>query len=408
MRYFAILLTLAAQLLVVSLPIALSQGPSMDSWNQFRGPDRIGAVDYTLPDQMPDGGPELLWKRPVGSAFSELAVVGDRVYTMFSEAVDTTSGTEYLAAFDAATGDELWRVKTDSLFFDQFGNGPRSTPLVDGDMVYCLSSHGKLSAHRTADGSMAWQTDLVKEFGSTLPRWGFSTSPVLLGDMLILEAGGTDSRGFAGFGKETGKAVWSWGDGVAYYTSPVVVTIDGKEQVLFASQTTLYSFDASGDTLWTCPVSMNGPMASPVMMDGNRIFISTVRSQGFCVVEVKDGRPKEVLNGSTMKNDFSSSVYHNGFIYGFDVAALQCISATTGEKRWTKRGLGKGSLIRVGDQLMVLSDKGNLLRVKATEEAYKELGSFQALEGKSWTAPSFSDGKLYVRNLTEMACYKFN
>jgi outer membrane protein assembly factor BamB len=408
MRYFAISLAFATCLLLVQLPYAYAQGPSAGSWNQFRGPDRIGAMEYDLPDEFPNSGPELLWKKPVGSAFSELAIVGDRVYTMFSEAVDTTSGTEFLAAYDAKTGDELWRVKTDSLFFDQFGNGPRSTPLVDGDKVYCLSSHGKLSAHNAADGSLVWQTDLVKEFGSTLPRWGFSTSPVLVGDILVLEAGGTESRGFVGIDRNTGIAVWTRGEGVAYYTSPVVVTIDGKEQILFASQTTLFSFDAGGDTLWTCPISMNGPMASPVVMDDNRIFISTVRSRGFCVVEVKDGKPKEVLTGSTMKNDFSSSVYHDGYIYGFDVAALQCISAATGEKKWTKRGFGKGSLIRVGDQLLVLSDKGMLIRVKAVAEAYTELGSYQALEGKSWTAPSFSDGKLYLRNLTEMACYKFN
>jgi outer membrane protein assembly factor BamB len=151
---------------------------------------------------------------------------------------------------------------------------------------------------------------------------------------------------------------------------------------------------------------MNGPMASPVVFDGNKIFISTVRSHGFCVVEVADGKVTEILKAGTMKNDFSSSVVYDGHIYGFNVAALQCVSASTGEKKWTKRGLGKGSLIRVGNQLMVLSDKGKLVVVQATPDTYTEKASFQALEGKSWTAPSFSDGRLYVRNLTEMACYQ--
>ncbi|NJO91354.1 MAG: hypothetical protein HC831_22125 [Chloroflexia bacterium] len=109
-----------------------------------------------------------------------------------------------------------------------------------------------------------------------------------------------------------------------------------------------------------------------------------------------------------MKNDFSSSVYHDGYFYGFDIAALVCVSAKTGEKKWTKRGFGKGSLILVDDKLIVLSDKGTLIQVKATPDAYTEQGQMQAIEGKSWTAPSYSNGKIYLRNLTEMACFSAN
>lgn len=405
MRYFAKFLSSATLLLLMATTL-FSQNGDPDSWNQFRGPNRLGSIAYELPDAFPPGGPEQIWKKAVGSAFSEITVVGDRLYTMLSEQADSTSGTEYLAAFDAGTGEELWRTKIDSLFFDQFGNGPRSTPTIGKEMIFCLSSYGKLSAHDIADGKMSWQVDLISEFGSTLPRWAFSTSPLLFGDVVIIEAGGTDSQGFVGFDRSTGKVRWAKGHGMAGYSSPIVADIDGIMHIIFANQTTLYAFNPEGDTLWTHAMSMNGPMASPVVFDGNKIFISTVRSDGFSVVEVKEGTAREVLQAGTMKNDFSSCVYHNGFIYGFDVAALQCVSATSGEKQWTKRGFGKGSLIIVDDNLLVLSDKGKLIQVKATAEAYTEQGSFQALEGKSWTAPSFAGGRLYVRNLTEMACYK--
>lgn len=385
-------------------------GQTMDdaSWNQFRGPNRNGVAPANeLPDAIPTSGPELLWKKDIGQGFSEITGAEGHLYTMYSEQIDSTSGVEYLAALDNVSGAEVWRTAIDSLFFDQFGNGPRSTPAIGPENIYCFSSYGKLSACTKTDGSLLWQVDFMDAYGSTLPRWGFSSSPVLLDNTLVIEAGGTESRGFMGFDKNSGALLWARGDGEAGYSSPVLANLDGTTQVIFANKTTLFSFDAAGDTLWTFPMSMNAPMASPVIFEGNKIFVSTVRSRGFIVVEVENNKPTEVLKGGGMKNDFSSSVYHAGYIYGFDVAALQCISATTGEKIWTKRGFGKGSLILVDDKLLVLSDKGVLIQVKATPEAYTEQGRFQAVEGKAWTAPSFMDGRLYVRSLDEIACYSY-
>lgn len=395
-------------LMLMQTSITSAQMSNIDSWKQFRGPDRNGiAGTLDLPEDIPATGPKLLWKAEIGSGFSELSIEGDKIYTMLSEQTDSLAGIEYVASYNATNGKLLWKTQIDSLFFDEFGNGPRSTPLVGEKYIYSFSSYGKLTANAKEDGKTIWQIDFMAEYGSALPRWGFSTSPLLLGNTLIMEAGGTESRGFMGFDAETGKVKWSFGDAVAYYSSPVVANIDGIESVIFANQTTLFAFNREGDTLWTHPMTMNGPMASPVFFDGNKIFVSTVRSDGFSVMEVKDRRVTDILNASTMQNDFSSSLYHDGYIYGFNIAALQCISAETGEKKWSKRGLGKGSVILVGDKLLALSDKGRMVIAKATPEAYTELASFQALEGKSWTAPSFAGGKLYVRNLTEMACYEF-
>ena len=253
---------------------------------------------------------------------------------------------------------------------------------------------------------MIWQIDIPKTFGSTLPRWAFSSSPVLLDEVLILEVGGKNGSAFVGFNQLTGDIMWKKGDGEASYCSPAIGKINGATNIIFANQTNLLSFNSKGDTLWSHAMSVNGPMAMPVFFDGNKIFISTIRSKGFCIVEIKDNNATELLTAQSMKNDFSSSVYYDGHFYGFNVAALQCISATTGEKKWTKRGFGKGSLILVDDSLLILSDKGKLIQVKASAENYMEQGEFQALEGKSWTAPSFANGKLFLRNLTEMACYK--
>lgn len=402
----SIITFLFALAMFLQTTLAFSQSSKSTSWNQFRGPDRNGiSAESGLPETLPVDGPELLWKMEIGEGFSEITVEGDRIYTMMSHKTDSASGEEFVVALDASSGKLIWKTPVDSLFFDQFGNGPRSTPVIGDKHIYCFSSYGKLTACSKEDGKAIWQVDFVAAFGSTLPRWGFSSSPVLVDNTLIVEAGGTESRAFIGFNKDNGKVVWTNGTGEASYSSPVVAEIEGMTQVIFANQTTLHSFTSKGDTIWSYPMKMNGPMATPVFFDSNKIFVSTVRSDGFSIVEVKNNTVQELVNAGTMKNDFSSSLYYEGHIYGFNVAALQCISAETGEKKWTKRGLGKGTLILVDDKLLVLSDKGKIVQVKATPEAYTEQGGFQALEGKSWTAPSFSGGKLYVRNLTEMACY---
>ena len=397
--------------LFLALQVSFSFAQNSEDWKQFRGPARSGISSESISDnKISDPAPELVWKKKIGCAFSEITVSEDKLYTMLSEKKDSTSGWEYTAAFDAKSGKELWRNKIDSIFIDRddFGDGPRATPVIGEKYIFSFSSYGKLTAHSKTDGKQIWQVDFMAEFGSTLPRWGFSTSPVLVDGVLVIEAGGTEERAFVAFDQNTGKLLWSKGKGNASYCSPLVAKIDGQTQIIFANGKTLSSYNSKGETLWTYTMKMNSPTAMPTLVDENKIFISAIRSSGFIVVEVKDNQVTELLKAPTMKNDYSSTLYYDGHFYGFNVAALQCISAETGEKKWTKRGFGKGSLILVGDKLLVLSDKGQLIQVKATPSAYTEQRRFQAIDGKSWTAPSFVKGNLYLRNQTEMACYKFN
>jgi len=377
------------------------------SWNQFRGPDRNGISSESL-TQNKTTNPEavLMWKKPIGAGFSELVIEGDKLYTMESEAIDTSSGNEFVSCYDAQTSALIWKTKVDSLFFDTFGDGPRSTPVIGEKYIYSFSSYGKLSANSKKDGALIWQVDVLANYGPTLPRWGFSSSPMLVGNTLVIEAGGAEEKAFIGFDKVTGDLSWSNGNGIATYCSPILAEIDGKQQIIFANQQTLFSMNEKGDTLWTHTLTAISPTAMPIFFEGNKLFVSSLQSKGFSIVEVNGTEVNEILTGKSMKNDYSSSLYHDGHFYGFNVAALQCISATTGEKKWTKRGLGKGSLIMVGNTLLALSDKGKLVMAEASGEKYNELGKFQALKGKSWTAPSFSEGRIYLRNLTEMTCYE--
>jgi len=380
-----------------------------DGWYQFRGPNRDGISPEKITKTDWNGNDlELVWKKELGSGFSELVVSDGFIYTMISEKIDSVTGSEFIVALDEKTGNELWRTKVDSIYIDAdgWGDGPRSTPIIDETNIYGLSAYGKLTALSRKDGKFLWQVDFIKFFGSTTPRWGYASSPVMVDNKIIMEVGGTENRTFMAFNKADGSILWNDGAGGASHDSPLKATINGQEQLIFVNGRTLYSYSPDGDTLWTFKMPFRSITAMPILIDDNKIFVSGVRTPGFFIAEINNNKATQLLTGNSMKNDFNSCVYHDGYLYGYHIAAVRCISVETGEVKWSKRGFGKGSLILVDGKLMVLSDKGKLAIVEANPEAYMEVASVQAITGKSWTAPSFKDGKVYVRNLTEMACYK--
>lgn len=402
-NHFACLLLIFFTFAAVS---GFAQVNNSNNWTQFRGELRNGISTETI---SPNTVPKLLWKQEIGSGFSELIVSGNRIYTMVSEKMDSLTGFEYIAAFDEESGKEIWKTPVDSIFIDVdgWGDGPRSTPTIDDKHIYSLSAKGKLSTNVIKNGKLNWQIDLAKTYGSTMPRWGFSSSPLLVGDLLIVEVGGTESSAFIAFDKHNGKVKWKSGEGTATYNSPLLVHMNDEQQIIFANGDHLYGYNTKGDTVWTYQIPFRYITAMPVLIGNDKLFMSGVRNPGFIILQLSDSKPVEIMRGNSMKNDYNSSCYYNGNIYGFHVAALRCITADSGQVKWTKRGFGKGSLIVVDDNLLVLSDQGKLAIVKANPEAYEEVGIVQAIEGKSWTAPSFANGKVYVRNLTEMACFQF-
>ncbi len=377
-----------------------------NSWSRFRGPGGAGHVQDEFIDRTP--GLKMVWEKEIGSAFSELLVRNDDLYTMSSDKTDSLHGNEYIMAFNAQTGVEKWRCRIDSLYFeiDGWGHGPRSTPVLHGGLIFCLSGNGKLSAHKTSDGTMIWQNDLVAGYQSTRPRWGYSSSPVVVNEMLVVEVGGKDNQAFMAFDPFTGKPLWNSQNGEPFYNSPLYAQIDNEEQVIFASGDRLYSLKPDGDTLWTYKMPFRLITTMPLLLGTNRLFLSGVRSPGFVIIEMDQHKITEIARGDHLQTDFNTASYHNGFIYGFNVAILRCISADTGELKWSKRGYGKGSQIVVNNHLVVLSDQGLLVIAEANPDAFVEKASAQAIKGKSWTAPSYASGKVYVRNLTGMACYQ--
>ncbi len=395
-----------AMALFISFPV-FAQNNSDKSWKQFRGNMRNGISTETgLLKKWPKSGPELVWKKEIGQGFSEIVVSENIAYLLAADS--TKGGFEYLSAYNISSAKELWKTNIDSLYFevDGWGHGPRATPVIDNQTIYCFSGLGKLAAYSIKDGAELWKVDFAIEFESKIPRWGFSSSPILVDDILIVETGGTKKRAFTAFDKKTGKTIWSKGEGPTTYSSPTIATIDNKTQIVFANDTMLYSYDVNGAEIWSHRIPLRSPHTMPVFIQPNKFFISMVSRVGGIIIEVNDNKASEFLTSRTMQNNFNTSCYYNGYLYGFTRTKLQCVSAETGEKKWSHRGFGEGSLILVDNKLLVLSDQGELNMIEASSDAFKLLGTVKAMEGKSWTAPSFADGKIFVRNLTEMSCYK--
>lgn len=366
-------------------------------WPQFRGPNRDGiSPEAAVLKSWPAGGPKVLWTAPVGEGYSQVVSVKGRLYTLAQQ------GEEQVAlAIDGATGRRLWRTRIDGEYNDGQGDGPRSTPTVDGDMVYALSANGKLAALRAGNGQVAWQHDLRAEYGANPPQWGISTSPLVEGNLLIVNVGGAGNKSIVAFDKTNGKTVWtSQGDG-AGYSAPIAITVRGVRQIIvFTADAVLSISPKDGRLFWRSgwKTSYDVNAATPIFLPPDKLFVSSGYDTGAALLQINRTNVSEVWRSRGMKNQFSSSVLHNGILYGFDNSTFKAIDAATGAERWKQRGFGHGSLILAGGHLVVLSDRGKLALVSATPEEYRELGNAQVLEGKCWTSPSLADGRLYVRN----------
>lgn len=388
-------------------PMALAAG----DWPQYRGPARNGEAPAVTLKAWPEAGPQVIWERDFGSGFSEITVANGKLFTMFAEG-EPEKRSEYVASLDPKTGDVVWKVAIDTEFEDEFGNGPRSTPTYEDGRLYVISSRGHFLALNAKDGKTLWDLNFTESFESKIPRWGFSTSPLIEGNLVIMETGAVKGEAFVAFDKQTGEIKWKVADaqpGMVGYNSPIAVTINGQRQIIFAVGDNLTSVDLNGKVLWNHSwAERTMTIAMPLFLPPNRIFISASGRGGGAMVEVtkEDPAVKEIWKTRKIKNHFSSSVLYQGNLYGFDNATLKCLSAEDGSQLWAKRGFGKGSLTISGDKLLILGDKGKLALAKASPEGYEELATHQPLEGKCWTAPVLVDDVLYLRNHTQIAAYR--
>ena len=275
-----------------------------------------------------------------------------------------------------------------------------------------LSGKGALRCLDAADGHAVWGCDLLEKFGGKPPEYGFSASPVVMGDMLVVVVGARKGKSLAAFDKATGKVLWTALDDKIGYSTPRQVTIDGVSQIIVLMGEALVSVSPKdGKEYWRqeWKTELDANVATPVI-SGNRLFISTGYSTGCALFElsVKDGKPaaEKLWANKEMKNYFSTSVLVDGYLYGFNNNKLTCLDFRTGKTRWKTGGFNRGSLIAADGKLIIYGDQGLLALAEISPDSYKELARFKFCDERTWTVPTLSGGRLFLRNEKELACLK--
>lgn len=391
----------------VSISVLLCVSPAYADWPQWLGPDRTGISTETgFLKTWPKDGPEVLWKRNLGKGFSGISVADGRVFTMFAEGDD-----EFVVCLNEESGDEIWRFRTGGMFEEwQGGDGPRSQPTVDGERVYVLGAGGRLYALTAANGETIWTVDLVDGLGGRFPRFGFSTSPLVEGDFLFLEAATRDGT-FLALHRKDGKVAWASQNDVASYSSPIALDLAGARQVVYFSGDAVAGLSpVDGSLFWRYPwkTSYDLNIATPIFVPPDRIFISSGYDHGAALLRIESGGDgfsvTRVWESRRMKNHFGTSVLVGDYIYGFDNVILKCIEARTGKEQWKHRGYGKGALIYADGHLVLLSDNGRLALAQATPDGFMEKAGVQVLDGRSWTMPTLANGRVFVRDMRKIVC----
>jgi outer membrane protein assembly factor BamB len=379
-------------------------------WTSFRGPNRDGHYrETTVSTNWPAKGLAQLWHQPVGGGYASFVTANGMAFT-----IEQRREQEVVVAYDEPTGHELWTNGWSAYFRESMGgDGPRATPTFDNGRLYAIGAEGELRCIESSSGKTIWSKNILTDNAAPQLAYGVAHSPLIVGEKLIVQPGGPNGKSIVAYNKNTGAAIWKSLDDPAAYSSPMLVTLAGKEQLLIVTETRAAGLDVeTGKLLWEHPwvVNLNNRnIAQPVILDTNRFLLSAGYNTGSEAVEITKSdsgyTAKTIWKNKFLKNKFTSSVYSDGYVYGLDEDILTCLDARTGERKWKDGRYGYGQLLLARGNLIILTGEGELALVKANPEKHEELARFQAIHGKTWNHPAISHGKLLVRNAVEMACF---
>lgn len=397
-----------------SPPAVPAKPPRFSYWTDFRGPNRAG--EYTqgpILSSWPAAGLERLWKQPIGGGYASFTVGDGRAYT-----IEQRRDKEAVTAYDPETGRELWAFTYGAQFEEVLGGpGPRATPVFYEGLIYSLGAFGDLHCLDARTGRPKWSKNILTDNGAKNPTWAMSGAPLIVGDMVIVAPGGPGAaptgKGLVAYHRLTGEPVWrSLGDRSGY-TSPIFAELAGRKQIVWISAERAVGVTLDdGKLLWEYPFpsQMDMNCSQPMPVDATHVLLSSEQGPGAALLEIQkngDGQSaREVWKNNRFKNKFNSSVLRDGYAYGFDGSILACIKVDTGELKWKGGRYGFGQLLLAGGFLVVLTEKGELVLVRASPDGFQEMAKFEAIEGKTWNIPAIDNGLLLVRNATEMACFR--
>jgi outer membrane protein assembly factor BamB len=384
-----------------------SQAQRNAYWTDFRGPRRDGHYEQTpIRTAWPAGGLPEIWRQTVGGGYASMTVANGRVFT-----IEQRRGDEVVAAYDFQSGGELWTHSWPARFEESMGGpGPRATPTWHEGKVYALGATGELRVLEEASGTLVWKKNILSDGPDSNLPWAMSASPLIVDDKVIVQPGGS-SGSIVAYNKLSGEPVWKVLSDTQSYTSPMEVTLVGRRQILAVSAHRMMGLAIEdGSLLWEFPwfTGGGGNISQPLVVDEQHVFISAGYGHGSALVKINSGdtlRAEEVWRNNSMKCKFNSPVLYQGHVYGLDDGILAAVDVWTGERDWKGGRYGFGQLLLAEGHLIVLTEGGDVALVKATPEAHQELARFEAIDGKTWNNPAIANGKLLVRNQTEMACY---
>ncbi len=380
-------------------------------WPNWRGPDHNGISRETGWDANKlKGGPHVLWRKQIGTGFASVAVSDGRAYAMGNTAKQGGKSDQeqkdILWCFDAKTGAEIWRHTYPCLLEPKsHEGGPSATPTVEAGRVYILSKQGHAFCLDAKSGAVVWQKHLTKDYGVAPHEWGFSCSPIIVDDLIILNAG---THGLA-LRKQDGSLTWVNEKGPSGYSSAVPYEQQGKKCVAVLGNKEVYGLvAATGKVLWTQPwKTMYDESIPDAVIAGDKLFMSSGLGTGAALFRIEANRLVPIWSHKEMQNWLSTSILWQDHLYGVDTGegALKCLDFRTGAVKWAQEGLGTGSVMLAGGKLIALSDKGKLMIAEAAPAGYTELAAAQILEGKCWTVPVLANGRIYARNAAgELVC----
>ncbi len=384
-----------------------------NSWPQWRGPNRDGKSTETglLKEWLP-AGPPLLWKiRGLGKGFSTVSVAGGRVYTM-GELNDGS----HLHCFDEKSGNKIWSS-------DVIGNkggdfvGPKSTPTIDGDRVYCLGQFGDFVCFDAQSGQEVWRKHLMNDFGGKYENWNYTESPLIDGDKVFASPGGR--RGYmVALNKGSGATLWQsrqWTDS-SQYVSPILAEIGGRRQVIQLSQQSLVALDVNnGQIIWRVPRrGATAVIPTPVVYN-NIVFVTSGYNIGCNAFQINSqgGRytSRQLYANKEIINHHGGVILIDKYVYGHsDRGGWTCLDVTTGQTMWKETGVGKGAVVYADGHLYTRSESGssNVALVDATPSGYVEKGRFSQPDrsgAQTWPHPVVVNGKLFLRDQDMLLCY---
>lgn len=384
-------------------------------WPQWRGPNRDDhSPDKGLLKKWPEGGPKRLWLfEGTGLGYAGYSIVGNQLFTL-----GLRGEQEFLISVDVTKGTELWSTPFGAKYPNNWGDGPRGTPTVDEGLVYAISGQGNLICSKISDGKMVWQKSLATDLGGKLQNWGYTESPLIVGNKVICTPGGSKGT-MAALDKKTGALIWQTAEltDQAQYSSPILITHAGKKQIVQLVEKKFFGVDPEkGKVLWTTDFpGRTAVIPTPVYSDGI-VYVTAGYGVGSKAVKLgADGTATVVYENKVMKNHHGGVVLVGDLLYGYsDGPGWIAQNLKTGEEVWASKALGKGAVHYADGMLYCLDEgTGTVVLAEASPKGWTEHGRFKLdpqtkqrkPQGRIWTHPVVVNGKLFLRDQELLFCF---